>query len=156
MAKSRLKADQKVVLALRLSMGWLMLYAGITKILQGGWTATGFLQNVAYGPFKGFFLLFAQSALVDALVMYGLTLIGLALILGLLVRWASFWGIVLMALFYLPRFPPQTGAVEEHVIYALVFGLLMAAKAGTQYGLDAILEKKDFIKNHDWLRWVLG
>ena len=134
MAKSKksqsAKSTSYTILLLRLALGWLIFYAGITKLLEPGWTASGFLQQSTYGTFKEFFLGFAGNSLADLAVMWGLTLIGLSLIFGVLVRFASFLGIIMMILFYLPRFPPKTGLVEEHVIYSLVFLALMATGAG--------------------------
>lgn len=135
------------IILLRIALGILMFYSGITKIFASEkWSATYFLENVAYGPFKDFFLNFANSATTDFLVMWGLTLIGLALIFGLLTRLASFFGIVIMLLFYFSTFPPEHGLVDEHIIYALVFLFLIAVRVGNIFGLDKYAT--DFIKKY--------
>lgn len=125
-----------VILALRLVMGWLMFYSGITKLFDSSWTAAGFLNGGA-GPFSSFFRAMASNALVDQLVVWGLTLIGLSLLLGAFARLSSFFAIAMMALFYLPYFPPERGFVDEHVVYAVVFALLMAFDSGRFFGLDS-------------------
>lgn len=130
--KSRIYA----VLALRLVMGWLMFYAGITKLLNPSWTAAGFL-NGSSGVFSAFFKALAGNALVDQLVVWGLMLIGLSLLLGAFVRLSSFFAVVMMILFYLPYFPPENGFVEEHVVYAVVFALLMIFDSGKFFGFDS-------------------
>ena len=146
------------VFLLRLFMGILIFYAGITKVLTPNWSASSFLTGQAtYGPFKEVFLIFANSRVVDFLVMWGLTLIGLALIVGLFVRLASFFGIVLMILFYLPRFPPKAPNwfIEEHMIYAAVFLLLMYTKSSTFLGLEKAFLKTKFAKRNHWVRKYL-
>ena len=135
-----------------------MFYAGLTKILDPNWSATGFLTGQAtYGPFKEAFLVFANSTLVDFLVMWGLTLIGAALIAGLFVRLASFFGIILMILFYLPRFPPSPPSwfVEEHIIYLLVFLLLLYINSSSYLGLQKAFLKTKFAKRNTWIKKYL-
>lgn len=73
---------------------------------------------------------------------WGLTLIGLALLLGLFVRFACVSGVLLMALYYLSAldFPypdPHSFIVDQHVIYIFILLFLAFSNAGTFYGLDA-------------------
>src|SRR3989338_6309141 len=142
------KSKSYVMLALRLVMGWLMFYAGITKIFDSSWTAAGFL-NGSTGPFGAFFRMMAGNVLVDQMVVWGLTLIGLSLLLGAFVRLSSFFGIVMMALFYLPYFPPEHGFVDEHVVYAAVFALLMVFDSGRFLGLDSMIKLLKKTENSD-------
>lgn len=134
-----------VILALRLVMGWLMFYAGFTKLLDPSWSAAGFL-NGSVGPFSSFFRALAGSALVDQLVIWGLTLIGLSLLFGALVRLSSFFAVVMMILFYLPYFPPERGFVDEHVVYAVAFALLMIFDSGRFFGLDSKIRLSKAVK----------
>jgi thiosulfate dehydrogenase [quinone] large subunit len=107
----------------------------------------------------------AGSPLVDALNMWGLTLTGLALILGAFVRWSAFWAAVLMMLYWaaalqgglLAGLPLEHGwVIDDHVVYAsLLFGL-GAIGAGRILGLDARLERTEFVRNNPWLRYLLG
>lgn len=117
---------QKISLvSLRIAMGWLMFYAGITKILSPEWSAAGYLMNAK--TFSGFYQWLAGSSLlplVNFLNEWGLTLIGLALIFGLFVRISSIAGVVLMLLYYFPvlEFPyisKHSFIVDEHIVYAL-------------------------------------
>lgn len=152
------KESRFIVFLLRLFLGILIFYAGITKVLDPKWSATGFLTGQAtYGPFKEAFLVFANSRLVDFLVMWGLTLIGIALIIGLFVRLASFFGIILMILFYLPRLPPAPPSwyVEEHIIYATVFLLLVFTKSSRLLGLEKAFLKTKFAKRNPYLKKYL-
>ncbi len=128
--------------SLRVFLGWLFLYAGFEKLIAvGGFSAKGFLLNL-HGPFSAFYLPLAGNHLVDGLVVWGEILIGICLILGLLVRFAGFWGIIMMLLFYFAGFPPQNSfIVDEHIIYALVLILFMVSNSGYFWGLDKRLEK---------------
>ncbi|TSC57130.1 MAG: hypothetical protein Greene041679_424 [Parcubacteria group bacterium Greene0416_79] len=78
---------------------------------------------------------------VNFLNEWGLTLIGVALTLGIFVRIASVSGAVLMLLYY---FPVLDGAhpnahsliVDEHIVYAAALLLLAAFRAGRVLGLE--------------------
>lgn len=135
-----MKYQSLTLLLLRLSLGWLFFYAGFSKF--AGFSAKAYLLNLK-GPFASLFLPLAGNMLVDQLVMWGLTLIGLCLILGVLIRFASFWGIVMMILFYLSVYPPEHAfLVDDHIIYIAIFLTLMVSNAGHAYGFDKTLEKK--------------
>lgn len=133
--------EAKLLLILRLAMGWLVFYAGITKILDPAWTATGYLTNAK--TFSGFYSWFASPqniGWVDFLNEWGLTLIGASLILGLGVRLASILGAALMLLYYFPvlEFPKVAHGfiVDDHLIYTVILLLFAAIRAGRYYGLD--------------------
>ena len=123
-------------------MGWLFFYAGITKILNPEWSAAGYLGSAKTFPeLFSWFATPANIGWVNFVNEWGLTLIGVALILGIFVRWASLGGIVLMALYYFPVLDfPKIGdhsfIVDEHVIYALALWVLWAGDAGRFLGLD--------------------
>lgn len=138
-----MKLQSWISLFLRVSLGWLFLFAGYSKLTAvGGFTAKQFLLNL-HGPFASFYLPFAGNPLVDNLVVWGEILIGLCLILGVLVRFASFWGIVMLLLFYFSEYPPlHSFIVNDQFVYILLFVYFMVSKAGYFYGLDKTLEKK--------------
>ena len=142
-----------LILALRLSMGWLMLYAGITKVLNPEWTSAGYLKGAQ--TFSGVYQFLASPGVVsfvDFANQWGLTLLGISLILGLFVRYSSIFGAILMLLYYFPvlNFPyigQHSLLIEEHIIYALVLGLFAAIGAGKNWGLDGkILKGRSFLK----------
>lgn len=118
---------------LRVAIGWHFLYEGLSKILQGNWTASGFLLNTS-GFFSGFYHGIASSPallrITDVLNMYGLLLIGLALFIGLFSRIASLAGAILLALYYFAYPPfgsPMMNASEGHLF--LVDKLFIEAAA---------------------------
>jgi thiosulfate dehydrogenase [quinone] large subunit len=162
------------LVAMRVTMGWVLLQGGLTKLVtyldadpSNNWTAAGFLANAvpAGNPFADVFAAMAGNPLVDALNMWGLTLTGLALILGAFVRWSAFWGAVMMLFYWaaalqggiMAGLPVAHGwVVDDHLVYAaLLFGL-GAVGAGRVLGLDAYIERLAVVRNNRWLRYLLG
>lgn len=150
------------IFLLRVSLGWLFFYAGIAKVLDPAWSSAGYLANAKTFP------LFYASLLrpdflpaVDFLNEWGLTLIGVSLIFGVFVRLSSVFGILLMLLYYFPilSFPypnPHSFIVDEHIIYALVFLLFAALKAGRVWGLDAWCANLPVCRKFPRLHALLG
>lgn len=157
----------EALLGLRLVMGWVFLQAGIEKIVDPTWTAAGYLRFAVHenNPFRDAFVDMAGSGLVDGLVIWGLTLIGLALLTGTLVRFAAFWGAIMMAFFWasalqgglLAGLPLEHGwVVDDHVVYAVLLFGLGALGAGRILGVDAWLEETAPVRDRPWLRLLLG
>src|SRR5512137_2868339 len=96
---------------LRVIVGWHFLYEGIAKLTSASWSAAGYMKQ-ARGPFAGLFRwLAAQPNLLanaDLITMWGLTLVGVLLILGLFTRLASLGAIGFLLLFYFAN-PPFVG-----------------------------------------------
>jgi len=132
----------------RVALGVLFFYAGITKVMNPDWSAAGYLNNAK--TLTDLFQWFASASnigWVNFTNEWGLTLVGLALIVGLLVRWASLGGIFLMILYYLPilQFPivgEHSYIVDEHIVYILAFLIFFTSNAGTFWGLDSWLQKR--------------
>lgn len=123
---------QKISLfLLRVSLGWVFFWAGITKILNPAWSAAGFLNSAK--TFPSLFHWFASPTILPVtnfMNEWGLLLLGLSLILGVFVRWSAPLGALLMVLYYLPvlKFPyPNTNSflVDEHIIYIIALFVLM-------------------------------
>ena len=134
---------QKISLfALRVSLGWLMFYAGITKVLDPSWSAEGYLRGAK--NFVGLYNWFASPGILPIINFvneWGLTLLGISLILGLFVRIGSLSGVLLMILYYLPiiDFPypnPHSYLVDEHIIYVFALFVLASFRAGRVWGLE--------------------
>jgi uncharacterized membrane protein YphA (DoxX/SURF4 family) len=96
---------------LRILVGWHFLYEGIAKLITPGWSAKIYLIGSNW-IFADLFHQMASSPgimkVVDFLNIWGLILIGLSLFIGLLVRWASVAGSVIL-LFYFVAYPPISG-----------------------------------------------
>jgi thiosulfate dehydrogenase [quinone] large subunit len=157
------------ILTLRLGMGWVLFQGGIVKILDPTWSAEGFLLNAIPegNPFGGLWVALATEWLwlIDPLNAWGLTLTGLALLLGVLVRWAAFWAAVMMLFYWaaaltgglLAGLPVAHGwFVDDHLVYALLLFGLGAWGAGRILGLDAYIERMSFVQRYPALKYVLG
>lgn len=148
---------QKVTLVvLRVLMGWVFFYAGITKVINPAWSAAGYLLGAKTFPqFYHFFASPAVLPLTNALNAWGLTLVGASLILGLAVRVSGSFGILLMLLYYFPilNFPyPDANSfiVDQHLVYAAVCAVLVASRAGRPWGLDGELARPSQIRMRFW------
>ena len=141
---------------LRIVAGWMFFYAGITKVLNPQWSAEGYLKGAK--AFTWFFQIILDPSvlpIVNFMNKWGLTLLGISLILGLFVRFSSLLGVLLMALYYIALgFPypnPHSYIVDEHIIYIYILLFFAAIKAGRVFGLDS---KR--VHHHSGLRRWLG
>lgn len=140
---------------LRLVLGWHLLYEGLAKLLMPDWTAYPYLI-LSRGPFSKFFHLLASSPrmvhAVDLLNIWGLILIGLALMLGCFSRFASASGIVLLAFYYLAQPPwiqtdyriPLEGhylLVNKNVVEVLALFLLLIIPPSSLWGIDRLIHR---------------
>jgi thiosulfate dehydrogenase [quinone] large subunit len=159
---------------MRVTMGWVLFQGGITKLVTyldadpaNNWSAAGYLANAipVGNPLTGFFAAMAGNPLIDILNMWGLTLTGLALILGAFVRWSAFWGAVMMLFYWLAALqggllaglPLEHGwVVDDHLVYAFLLFGLGAFGAGRILGLDARIEQLSIVENNRWLKLFLG
>ena len=147
---------------LRIGMGWLMFYAGITKVLNPAWSAQGYLKGAK--TFPGFYQWLLQPdilPIINFINEWGLTLLGVSLILGIGVRLSSIFGAVLMLLYYFPilDFPypnPHSYVVDEHIVYALVLLLLAGLRAGRVWGLENWCSNLPICAKFPRLRKLLG
>ena len=134
--------EKKWLAFARIAMGWLMFYAGITKIMDPAWSAEGYARSAKTLP--GLYTFFASAGQIDWVNFvnkWGVTLIGVSLILGIGVRLSSSLGAVLMVFYYLPVLDfPYAGEhsyiVDEHIIYALVMVYFAIVRAGRFFGLE--------------------
>lgn len=147
---------------LRVSLGWLFFYAGVTKLLNPDWTAAGYLKGAK--TFAGFYeWLLTPNILpmVDFLNEWGLTLIGLSLLLGVMVRLSSVLGAILMLLYYFvvldfPYPNEHSLIVDEHIIYAVALVVLAYFRAGRIWGLERFCSNLHLCLRFPKLRRWLG
>jgi uncharacterized membrane protein YphA (DoxX/SURF4 family)/phosphoheptose isomerase len=96
-----------IITILRVAIGWHFLYEGMIKLFTS-WTSEDYLTGTQ-GFLSGFYHWLTVSPvrleIVDILNIAGLILIGLSLSVGLLSRWASFFGAFMLALYYF-AYPP--------------------------------------------------
>lgn len=156
------KFEKISLLLLRVSTGWLMFYAGITKVLDPNWSAAGYLQGAK--TFVGFYQWLLQPNILPVINFvneWGLTLLGVSLILGIFVRLSSILGAALMMLYYFPvlTFPyigQHSFIVDEHIIYALTLLFFAAIGAGRYYGLDPWCASLPICAKFPRLRKLIG
>ena len=96
---------------LRLFIGWHLLYEGMAKISNANWTSAAYLLDSKW-IFSGLAKWMVTNpnvlGFVDTLNIWGLTIIGLSLMLGLFSRWSCIAGAGLISLYYLFH-PPLVG-----------------------------------------------
>jgi thiosulfate dehydrogenase [quinone] large subunit len=132
---------------LRLLLGWFMLVDGIENALNPSFSASGFLLGSKIFP--SFYAWFAQPMnlwWVNPLNAWGITLVGVALLLGVAIRPAAWSGVALMILYYFPHYTtlpwvPNGFIVEDHLIYAAAFALVALLPAAQRFGLSSILRR---------------
>lgn len=136
------KAQSLSLFLLRVAMGCLYFYAGITKVLDSSWSAAGYIKNAH--SLQGFYQIMLNPQalmIVNFMVKWGLLFLGISLLLGLFVRLSGYLGMLLMLLLYLPILNfPHVGAmayvVDEHIVYILALWVLVQFQAGHIWGLD--------------------
>ena len=145
-----------LITIVRMSIGWHFLYEGAIKLFDPVWSAESFLTNT-FGFTSGFYHWLAASPesiqIVDWLNIAGLLSIGLCLFLGIVVRWSSLAGVLLLILYYF-AYPPfgisllgtHDGSVfiinKMFIEAAILIFLFFYKEKG--YGIDALI--KDFRK----------
>jgi len=141
---------------LRILIGWQFLYEGIIKIANPDWTARPFLEGSRWIFGDIFRWMISGNTgmwIVDTANAYGLTIIGLALILGLFTRLAAWGGVALLLMYYI-AYPPFGGfsygapsegsylIVNKNMIEIFALIMLALTDSGAFYGLDGLLKRK--------------
>jgi len=141
------------ITVLRIIVGWHFLYEGIAKLTASSWSAAGYMR-ASRGPFAAFFKWIASNPqLLDnanLITMYGLTIVGLLLILGLFTRLAAIGGIAFVLLFYLCNPPfvgyfytiPTEGSyliVNKNLVEVGALAVILLTRSGLFAGIDRIL-----------------
>ncbi len=115
--------QEAALVLLRIGIGWHLLYEGLVKLATPGWTSAAFLAESRWLLSGLFHWIAAHPAVlrvVDLLNVWGLVLIGLALVLGAFSRFAAVSGIVLLSLYYVASPPlvglPTNGAEGSYLI----------------------------------------
>jgi thiosulfate dehydrogenase [quinone] large subunit len=162
----RQKALRYVGGAIRISLGWIFLWAFLDKLfglghetaskaawIHGGSPTTGFLKFAAAGPFKSFYNGFAGATWADWLFMLGLAAIAVGLLTGVAMRVTAVAGSAMLLLMWSAVLPPANNLfMDEHIIYALVLVALALGNAGDTLGLGKVWEKLPVIKDHSWMK----
>ena len=147
------KSQVAVLVLLRFAVGWHFLYEGVSKLLMPDWSSAAYLENASWW-FKDIFHWIAATPsvlyAVDLMNIWGLTLVGLALMLGCLTRLSCICGILLVALYYIANPPfiatgfsgPAEGhylLVNKNLVEIIALALIALFPAGRYWALDTIL-----------------
>src|SRR3954451_9806521 len=152
--------------AIRLSLGWIFLWAFLDKLfglghettsaqawIHGGSPTLGFLQKGAAGPFADFYHGIAGATWADWLFMLGLAGIGAALIAGIAMRITAGAGALMLVLMWSVVLPPANNPfMDDHLVYAIVLILLAGLGAGRFVGLGGIWERLAIVKRFPFLK----
>lgn len=141
------------IIFLRIVIGWHFLYEGITKLTSPSWSAVGYMR-ASRGPFAALFKSIANNPQMldnaNLITMYGLTVVGVMLMLGLFTRLAAIGGIAFILLFYLCNPPfvgyfysiPTEGAylvVNKNLVELCALAVVLLTRSGLAAGLDRIV-----------------
>jgi thiosulfate dehydrogenase [quinone] large subunit len=162
---TRQKATRYILAGLRLSLGWIFLWAFMDKLwglghetasakswLNGGSPTKGFLSG-SKGPFESFYHNIAGAGWANWLFMLALLGIGIALILGIGMRIAAAAGALLMVLMWSASLPPENNVfMDDHIIYAGLIVVLALTAAGDTWGFGKAWAKVPFVKSLPWLK----
>jgi len=160
------KSLRYVAAAIRLSLGWIFLWAFLDKVfglghetksaqawIHGGSPTLGFLKFGAKGPFTDFYHGIAGATWADWLFMIGLAGIGVALIAGIAMRIAAASGALMLVLMWTVVLPPANNLfMDDHLVYALVLVLLALMGAGRFVGLGGAWEKLAIVQRYPFLK----
>jgi thiosulfate dehydrogenase (quinone) large subunit len=141
------------IVLLRIVIGWHFLYEGIAKLTSPSWSAVGYMR-ASRGPFAALFKSIANNPQMldnaNLITMYGLAIVGVLLILGLLTRLAAIGGIAFILLFYLCN-PPFVGyfytiptegtylIVNKNLVELCALAVILLTRSGLVAGLDRIV-----------------
>ena len=144
------------LVTLRVFIGWYFLYEGLAKVLSPKWTAYGYLMD-SKGLFAPLFRMIAENpdlmTIADFINIWGLTLIGLLLILGLFEKAGYIGAALLLTLYYLSHPPLLNVAyllrpegsylwVDKNLIMLAATIVLLYFPTSGSIGLDSIMNKK--------------
>ena len=141
------------LVTLRVLIGWHLLYEGIAKLLNSYWSSAAFLLDAKWifsGVAEWMVATPSILSLVDNLNIWGLTLIGACLMLGLFGRHVSLAGMLLVLVYYLftPSFwwleyaRPGEGSylvVNKNLIEACALFVIYLFPTSKIIGLDRLL-----------------
>jgi thiosulfate dehydrogenase [quinone] large subunit len=165
-AEPRSTATRWIAAALRISLGWIFLWAFLDKLfglghetaskdawINGGHPTEGFLKFAASGPFKGFYNDIAGATWADWLFMVGLAGLGVALLAGVTMRIAAAAGVLLLLMMWSAVLPPANNVfMDEHIVYAGLLVLLAVLGAGRTAGLGRWWDSLPIVRRHPFLR----
>ena len=145
------------LVVLRVLIGWHILYEGVSKLINPYWSSAAYLLDSKW-IFSGLAKTIVSNptllTISDYVNMWGLTLVGLCLLLGVFSRQAALSGMVFIFLYYLFAPPflgleysrPGEGSyiiVNKNLIEACALFVLYHFPTSHLIGMDRILFKSE-------------
>ncbi len=161
-----MKFEQKAWAGARISLGIIFFWAFLDKLFGLGYTTAadkswllgnsptaGFLKFATAGPFSTIFQSLAGQGWVDWLFMLGLALIGFALLSGMGMKLAGYFGALLVFMMYLaalPFFAPESHnpLVDEHIVYMFILLAFTRMNVGHWYGFGKQWSQTRIVKEN--------
>ena len=141
------------LVTLRVLIGWHFLYEGVSKLINPYWSSAAYLLD-SKGPFSGLAETIVSNptllSISDYVNIWGLTLVGASLLLGLFSRYTALIGMGLVILYYLFA-PPLLGLeysrpgegsyiiVNKNLIEACALWVIHSFPTSHVIGLDRLL-----------------
>lgn len=141
------------LITLRVLIGWHFLYEGVSKIINPYWSSAAYLLD-SKGPFSGLAKTIVSNptllGISDYVNMWGLAIVGVSLMLGLLCRYTALAGMGFIILYYLFA-PPLLGLeyskpgegsyliVNKNLIEACALWIVHSFPTSHVIGLDRLL-----------------
>tara|TARA_B100000686_G_scaffold299681_1_gene333659 strand:+ start:219 stop:680 length:462 start_codon:yes stop_codon:yes gene_type:complete len=140
---------------LRVLIGWHILYEGVSKLISPYWSSAAYLLDSKW-IFSGLAETIVSNptllTISDYVNMWGLTLVGLCLLLGIFSKQAAVGGMLFISLYYLFAPPflgleysrPGEGSyiiVNKNLIEVLALFVLYHFPTSHLVGLDRFIEK---------------
>ncbi|ULB33923.1 MULTISPECIES: DoxX family membrane protein [Proteiniphilum] len=141
---------------LRILIGWYFLYEGLAKVFTPNWSAYGYMMD-SQGVFAPVFMYIAGNnillSVANFINIWGLTLIGLLLILGLFSNIGYYGAVFFLTLYYLSHPPllnaeyilPAGGSylwIEKNLIIISAVVVLMLFPTSKIIGFDSLLFRR--------------
>ncbi|MFC7205449.1 DoxX family membrane protein [Haloferax namakaokahaiae] len=151
-----------VLVLVRLLTGYWFLHAGVTKYLGAEpFNAAGWMTGATQGTLVHGLLAWVAGVpvlmeLTNFMIPLGEVLIGLGILVGALTRLAAFFGGFLMVFFYLGNADFAHGFVNGDLFGLMLFAIVGTLALGRIYGVDAIVEKTEFVRQRPALKYILG
>ncbi len=146
-------AQLSALVVLRVFIGWHFLYEGIAKMMMPDWSAASFLLESKWIFAKLFHAMAMNPVVLDAvnlMNMWGLTAIGLGLIVGCMTRTATLAGMAILVMYYACNPPlvgltysvPSEGSyiiINKNLVEFAALGVLFLFPNGHIIGFDRLL-----------------
>lgn len=150
------KLQRYTLCVLRVLIGWYFLYEGLAKVFTPNWSAYGYLMD-SKGILAPFFIWLAENpALLDAanfINIWGLTVVGLLLVLGVFTNIGYIGAMIFLLLYYLSHPPllfaeyilPSEGSylwIDKNLILFVTVAVLLLFPASKAISFDNLLFRK--------------